>query len=101
MMAPDLPEEPAPRNDFSSNMTLPARRRASCQAMLVPMTPPPTMIMSQFTAMIGQALFREQRRAQVALAKIGQNGDDELAGVFGTFGDLHGRVHGSPAADAA
>src|SRR5262245_45642491 len=51
-MAPDLPEEPAPRNDFSTNTTLPARRWPRCQAMLVPITPPPTMIMSQLTAIL-------------------------------------------------
>src|SRR5262245_6119380 len=52
MMAPDLPLEPAPRNDFSSSMTRPARRLARLQAMAVPMTPPPTIRMSHCTAMV-------------------------------------------------
>src|SRR2546423_4334166 len=51
MIAPDLPLEPATRKAFSSSMTRPARRLASAQAMLVPMTPPPTIRMSHVTAM--------------------------------------------------
>ena len=43
MIAPDLPLEPAPRKDFSSSTTLPARRWARAYAMLVPITPPPTI----------------------------------------------------------
>src|SRR5215212_5311330 len=112
MIAPDLPLEPAPRNAFSSSTTRPARRRARCQAMLVPMTPPPTIRRSQLTAMrhdrrentpaaerrrdcgeesrrlpaagVGMlALLREQRRAQVALAEVGQHDHDQLPGVLG------------------
>src|SRR6266851_4631197 len=47
MMAPDLPLEPAPRKDFSSTTTRPTRRCARASAMLTPMTPPPTIRMSQ------------------------------------------------------
>src|SRR5262249_52073478 len=50
MMAPDLPLEPAPRKLFSRTTIRPGLRRASDQAMLVPMTPPPTMRMSQVWA---------------------------------------------------
>src|SRR5437016_5429165 len=98
MIAPDFPEEPAPRNDFSSSMTLPARRLASCQAMLLPMTPPPITRMSQWTAM---KLLWKQRRTQVALAQVRQHNHDELPGVFRPLGDLHCGVGGGAAADAA
>src|ERR1700730_14110630 len=50
MIAPDLPLEPAPRNDFSRTTTRPARRLDSAQAMLAPMTPPPTTITSAVCA---------------------------------------------------
>src|SRR5947207_606695 len=51
MMAPDLPLEPAPRYDFSSSTTRPALRLARCQAMLVPITPPPMIRMSEVAVM--------------------------------------------------
>src|SRR5580692_7427307 len=98
MIAPDLPLEPAPRNDFSSSMTRPARRRARCQAMLVPMTPPPTIRMSQLTAMSCR-LVREQCRAQIPFAEVGQDHDDGLAGAFGALCYLNGRPDRGAAAD--
>src|SRR5262245_57383015 len=51
MIAPDLPLPPAPRNDFSRTSILPACRRAKCQAMLVPITPPPITTMSALSLM--------------------------------------------------
>src|SRR4051812_23279337 len=45
-------------------------------------------------------LFGEQRRAQIALAEIGQDDDDQFAGVFRTMGHLHGGDDRGAATDA-
>jgi hypothetical protein len=37
-------------------------------------------------------VFREQRRWQEPFAKVEQDDDDELVGVFGPVGDLNRRV---------
>ena len=97
-MAPDLPVEPAAEIGFFQKKDTARLHLARCQAMLVPMTPPPTMRISQLTAICGkpwgevlrtpgvrstspQGLmnpsFRKQRRAEVAFAEVGQDDDDQ------------------------
>ena len=40
------------------------------------------------------ALFREQRRRQIPVARIGQQRHDGLARIFRKPGQLHRRMHG-------
>ena len=42
----------------------------------------------------------EQDGGQVAFTEVGQHGDDRLAGVLGTVGDLDGRGEGGAGGDA-
>src|SRR5262245_14514353 len=46
-------------------------------------------------------LFGIQRRTEIAFAEVGQNGDDQLAGVVGPAADVDGGPHGGAGADAA
>src|SRR5688572_33207265 len=99
MIAPDFPLEPAPRNDFSRSTTRPTRRWASRQAMLAPMTPPPTIKMSQLTAMwrsspFGKRLVQRDHRAARAFRQRTNETVSQLPG-FAMLGNSLGVLDGS------